>query len=412
MKGIFVIIDGVADRACKQLDGKTPLEAAITPNLDWLAKRSDLGYMYPLKEYFAPESDAAILSIFGQNPWDFSRGWLEATGAGIELKRGDLALRTNFATINNLKNKKILDRRAGRNVTSYETKEFAKAINKIKLAKEFIFKPTIGHRGVLIFKGGFSGNITNTDPEYKSKGHIKHSFDFKFSEPLDDEENTKFSANLVNDFIESSFKVLDEHPLNYERKGKGLMKANVILTRGAGVELPRIKKLAGWASINYMPLETGISKVLGMNNYSFSYPELKNLDIYGNLKEGLRRAIKFALKIINKKWKKYDYFYVHLKETDIPGHDGKALEKKEMIEMIDRDFFSVIAKWRKKYNFKLAVTADHPSVCELKMHSADPVPVLLYTNKLRFHRFTEKDARMGRLGKMYGKDFLKKIEFS
>lgn len=411
MKGILVILDGAADRACKELGGKTPLEAAITPNLDWLAGRSDLGYMYPVKEFFAPESDAAVLSILGQNPFDFSRGWLEAIGAGVELKRGDLALRTNFATIDNLKNKKILDRRAGRGLSTKEANILAKEINKLQLNKPFIFKPTIQHRGVLIFRGGFSDNITNTDPEYKAKGHIKHCFNFKFSEPLDEEDLSKFSSNLVNDFINESYKILEKHPLNIYKEQRKMLKANILLTRGAGIDSPKIRKMKGWASINYMPLEIGIAKTLGMDNYSFDYPDLKK-DVYENLREGLRKAMKFALKTIKRKWRKYDYFYIHLKETDAPGHDGKAFEKKEMIEMIDKEFFSTIAGWRKRYDFKLAVTCDHPSVCSLKMHTSDPVPVLLYTNKMRFHRFTEKEARLGKLGRMHGKDFLGKIGFN
>ena len=120
MQGILVIIDGLGDLPCKELQGKTPLEAAKKPNLDYLAFKGKLGYMYPIKEKVVPESDTATLSVLGNNINGSYRGYLEALGIGLELEKGDLALRTNFATIDNLKNKKIIDRRVGRTLTTKE----------------------------------------------------------------------------------------------------------------------------------------------------------------------------------------------------------------------------------------------------------------------------------------------------
>ena len=103
MKGILVIIDGMGDLPHNQLDGKTPLEAAEMPNLDFLAARGEMGYMDPVKPGFIPESDEAIVSIFGNDLISSTRGQLGAKGADIKVTRGDLALRVNFATIDSLK---------------------------------------------------------------------------------------------------------------------------------------------------------------------------------------------------------------------------------------------------------------------------------------------------------------------
>lgn len=420
MKGILVVIDGMADLPINQFAEKTPLEAANKPNLDYLASLGELGYVYTINENFVPESDGAILSLLGNNPQLSTRGELEAIGAGIELQRGDLALRINFATIDNLESENIIDRRAGRTLTTKEAVILAKAINSnVKLPCKFIFKPTVQHRGVLVLKGGFSDNITNTDPAYRVKGKFELRDKLKFSEPLDEDDNTKYTANLVNGFIEQSYKILDNHPINQNRRKRGLMPANIILTRDAGTESPIVSKLTNWCNVAYMPLEIGIAKVLGMGIFSFRYPNLRNYDVYRNLYDGLNAAINFSIKVLKSQHKKYDYAYIHLKETDVPGHDNKPYEKKAMIELIDKRFFSFIRNFCEKNKIRLAVTADHATPCRLRSHSSDPVPLLVFGNfantahkQQSQQKFSERDAAKGSLGKIYGKNLLKTIGFA
>src|SRR3970282_1041077 len=195
MKGVLVVLDGVGDLPCKQLDEKTPLEAADMPNLDFLAARSEMGYMYPVKPGFIPESDEGIVSIFGNELVNSSRGQLEARGTDIKLVRGDLALRVNFATIDSPKSGRIIDRRAGRTLTTYESEILSKALNKISLPCEFVFKPTIQHRGVLILRGGFSDNITGNDSGYlKLTTGEDRVINFK---ALDEEENAQYTVNVL-----------------------------------------------------------------------------------------------------------------------------------------------------------------------------------------------------------------------
>src|SRR4030042_6652441 len=142
MKGIFVILDGLGDLPNNQVGDKTPLEAANTPNMDFLAARGELGFMYPVKPGFIPESDEAIVSIFGNDLISSTRGQLEARGTNLKLMRGDLALRANFATVDSLEKGNILDRRAGRTLTTNEEKILAKALYKIKIPVKFDFVTT------------------------------------------------------------------------------------------------------------------------------------------------------------------------------------------------------------------------------------------------------------------------------
>jgi len=409
MKKILVVLDGASDLPVSVFDGKTVLEAAETPNLDWFSKNSRLGYMYPISEGITPGSDNSLISIFGNDPKECKRGVYEAVGLGIKLKRGDLALRTNLGTIDNLKNKKVVDRRAGRTLTSKEAKILVNDINKkINISCDFEFKPGIQHRGVLILRGGFSDNISNTDPEWG--GFDNNPGFFKFSEPLDDDEVSEYSANLLNSFLTQSFKLLSEHKVNKERIKKGLLPANFLFTRGGGNEIPKLKKYKTWMSINPMPLEKGISELSEMKVFSFEYPELKNIDSYANLYKGLNKSIKFAIKTLRKQNKYYSGAYIQFKEIDVPGHDNKPYEKKKMLEIIDKKFFSFLRKFIGKNKIRLVVTCDHSTPCKMKMHSSHPVPVLVFDGKNsdKIEGFNEKNSRKGSLGKMYGGEFMEK----
>ncbi|MEN7982705.1 MAG: alkaline phosphatase family protein [Nanoarchaeota archaeon] len=407
MKGILVIIDGMGDLPNKLLKEKTPLEAAHTPNIDFFATRGEMGYMDPVKPGFIPESDEAIVSIFGNDLSSSSRGWLEAKGADIKMTRGDLAFRVNFGTIDSKGD--VIDRRAGRTLTTSEAHELARAItNRVKMPFKFTFISTVQHRAALVFKGGFSENITGNDLTYimgktKQEGRCQ---------ALDETENTQYTANVVNEFIAKAQEILEKHPINKKRKEKGLLPANALFIRGAGIELPKLKQYKKWISPSYMPLEIGFSKTSGMKVVKFDYPKLKQLDAYKNLWDGLKKACKFNIKSIKKFRKSFDYAYVHIKETDLPGHDNKPIEKKEMIEYIDKTFIKFLRKIAPQNKIKVVITADHSTPCKLKTHSADPVPVLLYNGSiLKEKKFNEKEARKGTLRRIEGKEFLKKVGF-
>jgi 2,3-bisphosphoglycerate-independent phosphoglycerate mutase len=412
MKGILIIIDGMGDLPNKQLGDKTPLESANMPNVDFLASRGELGYMYSVRPGFIPESDEAIVSIFGNELISSTRGQLEARGTDIKLTRGDLALRANFATIDSFKSGNIIDRRAGRTLTTGEAEILAKALNnQIKLPCQFTFKSTIGHRGVLVFKGGFSDNVSGNDMVYV-QGKTKIPDKISSCKSLDDEENSQYTANIVNEFLEKAFEVLNNHPINEDRKKRGLLPANFILVRGAGIECPKLKLYRKWVSAAYMPLEKGFSIVSGMKTFSFNYPKLKKMDVYANLNEGLMKACKFSIWVLKKNKRNADYAYIHIKEPDVPGHDNKPIEKKEMLEYIDKTLFNFLRKFAPPNKIKIVITADHSTPCKNKAHSADPVPVLFYNHSIpRERKFNESEVRKGTLGRIIGKELLAKIGF-
>ncbi len=415
MKGIFVILDGVADEPCSIFNGKTPLEFASTPNLDYFASLGNVDYCYPIAEGVAPQSSSGIVSLFGGDFRDVSRGTLEAVGAGISFKDGDLVLRCNFATIDNLHNRKLIDRRVGRTLTTAEARELAKAINeKVRLPFPFELIPTIGHRAVVVFQGNFSANISNVDPAYDlGLSVVNASEKVPFSEPYDDSSSAKLAANLVNTFVQKSYVVLANHPINARREKKGFFSANFLLCRDPGNKVFEMKKLPGkWLGFGYMPLEIGVAKIFGMEVSSFDYPEMKSIDSYEHLKKGLELAVGYATDMLKTNFSRYDYFYIHFKETDIPGHDNKPREKVKLIECIDKEFFGFLRLFFEEHHARLLVTAEHTTSCRVKSHTANPVPVLFFdSSHLKNYdgRFTEIDGLKGR--RFEGRALLKKTLF-
>jgi len=328
MKKILVILDGASGLPEDCFGEKTPLEAADTPNLDYFTQKGKMGYMHVINEKKIPESDNAIISILGNDSTLSRRGVFEAIAAGVRFTRGDLCLRTNFGTIDNLKNKKVIDRRAGRTLTTKEAKILADSLNKdIKLPCKFEFKPSVQHRGILVLRGGFSDNISNIDSEYSN--FKRNRLTFQFSKPFDDEDEiAQYACNILNDFIVQAFDVLENHLINVERRKKGLLPANMVFVRGPGIEIPKLKRYSDWMSINSMPLELGISKASWMSCFSFPYPKLKKIDVYSNLYASLKKSIKFSIKMIKRRHKDYIGCYIQFKETDVPGHDNNLMKKR------------------------------------------------------------------------------------
>ncbi len=406
-KLIYLVIDGLGDLPIEELDQKTPLEVADTPFLDFLAKNGKTGLMYPVKKGFAPESDVAVVSILGYDPFKYStgRGVFEAIGADLQMKDGDLALRCNFATLGS--EKKILDRRVGRSLTSEEALELSKAINEnVKLKSypaDFEFESTIAHRAVLVIRSKdkpLSSKITNMDPAYsrlEKLGMAETNIEMILEDcqPMDETEEARISARLVNEFFETSHKVLEKHKINRNRAAKGMLKANIILLRDAGHLLPKffdINKKFGlkFVSLADMPVEKGISKLAGMKIILLSPPS-------ANLKRDCRMRVDKLLKVLPF----YDCFYIHIKGPDEPGHDGNFDLKARLISTIDRYFLGILLDKIKLEEHLLCVTSDHSTPCKMKTHSDDPVPVVISGNDIQgdaVDEFSEKACINGSLG--------------
>lgn len=411
---IFVSIDGMGDEFIK--GKKTPLEKAYTPFLDELAKLGRCGLVNTVSKEIAPESDIALTAILGYDPYKYytGRGPIEAFGCGIKITKGDLALRANFSTLN--EKQEIIDRRAGRNLTTKEAEEISKAINsKVKLKYRFIFKSEGEHRAILVIKGDFSSNISNIDPAYERRGtfgvvNSKSKNKVLECKPLDNSLKAKKTAEVVNNFINQVGDILKNHKINILRKKKNLFPANIVLLRDAGIKLPNFPKdKKEWTAVVGYPLEIGLAKLMGMKISKISYPNITGRDIYPYLYKCLNFEIEKACNVLDF-YKKNKYFWIHFKPTDITGHDGRFNDKVKMLEILDKKFFKkVVSEKNKDKNLKVIVTADHATPCKKGNHSADPVPLLIYDGKKsdKVVKFSEKDCKKGSIGQIIGKDIIK-----
>jgi 2,3-bisphosphoglycerate-independent phosphoglycerate mutase len=404
---IFVAVDGMGDLPIAELGNRTPLEAAETPNMDFLAKNGKTGLMYTVRKGVAPESDVAVISLLGYDPFKYStgRGIIEAVGAGLNLVDGDLALRCNFATLG--QGRRIIDRRVARSLTTEEATELSEVVNqKIKLEScpaTFEFRNTLGHRAVLVFRSKekcLSGKITNSDPAYSIVDGIgvatpNVEMVLKKSESLDDTEEARRSAELVNEFIEKAHELWEDHAVNEKRASEGKLKANCVLTRDAGSQLPKFFNINERYNVNFAALadmhaERGIAHLVGMQATLLPPPS-------GNLKEDSEIRVKKLLDILSN----HDCFYVHLKGPDEPAHDGNCHRKTEIISAIDKHFFGRLLQEISLKDHIICITSDHATPCALKVHSDTPVPVLISGGKIKDEnvtKFSERECKNGSLG--------------
>ena len=404
---VYVLLDGVGDLPHPNLVGKTPLDAASTPNLDRLAKNGTMGQVITVGKGIAPESDIAVFNMLGYKfkHNDYAgRGVVEAIGIGIDFKDGDLALRGNFATLND--DGVIIDRRAGRNIEKQDTEAVSNEIEeKIKFSDEnatAIITPTIGHRLVIRIRSDctLSSNISNTDPAYgrvDGMGIARAVTDFLKIEkclPLDEESHTKLASKLVNELTEQSLDIMKKSKVNERRKENDKKLLNGILLRDAGNIYPKVTPINDLHSMKFscivdMPVEIGISEILKMKTYD----------------AGGRTDYEEKAKVAAKAMDEQNAVYVHLKGPDEFGHDGDAQGKMENIEEIDKRFFGTLLDNIDSSKVAVIVSADHSTPCINKGHSADPVPLLISGDMVTnddTQRFTEIEAKKGRIGLIDG----------
>jgi len=392
-KGILIIIDGLGDRPIKEFGGKTPLEYANTPNLDKLAKIGILGLHDPIKPGQPAGSDTAHLSIFGYDPYKTyrGRGFFEALGVGLDLDKEDLAFRVNFATI---ENGIIVDRRAGR-ISTEEAHELAKAIQEtVKLPVEFIFKGATGHRAVLVLKGMAKGyKVGENDPH--EAGKPPHKFTYE------DEESKKV-AEILEEFVQKTHEVLENHPINKKRKEEGKPVANYLLIRGAGTypDIP-MKFTEQWkvkaAAVLATALVKGVARAIGFDAFT---PEGATGEYNTDEMAKARKVVELL--------RDYDFVFLHFKPSDAAGHDNKPKLKVEMIEKADRMIGYIIENINLEKTV-IAITGDHSTPCEVMNHSGDPVPLLITGGGVRTdytESFGERECMRGGIGRVKGHDIV------
>jgi 2,3-bisphosphoglycerate-independent phosphoglycerate mutase len=390
-KILIVVIDGMGDRAVRELDWKTPLQCAKRPNLNWYAENGVNGLMDVIAPGIRPGSDTSHLAILGYDPYEVytGRGPFEAAGIGLMGQKGDVAFRCNFATIDERGN--IIDRRAGR-IKRPETTELVSSLSNLKIGDvEIIVKEATEHRAVLLLRGeGLSPFVTDVDPHESST--------IQKCKPLVPEA-TK-TAEIVNTFVEESRRILSTHPINLRRKKEGKPEANVILPRGAGT-FPEIQPLEekyglSAACVAGVSLVKGICRICGM--------EVANVPgATGGIDTDMIAKAERVVQLLESK----DLVLLNVKATDIASHDGDPCKKIEVIERVD----SMIGYLRTSIPSEtvVAILADHCSPIEVRDHSGDPVPVTIYCEsgiRDAVEQFDEPSFLRGGLGRIRGKDLM------
>jgi 2,3-bisphosphoglycerate-independent phosphoglycerate mutase len=404
---LYVCLDGLGDDPIPELDGRTPLEAARTPNLDLLARQGKQGLVHTVGEDVAPESDIAVFAILGYDPREEhpGRGVLEALGVGMAFRDGDLAYRVNFAT---LEDGEIVDRRVGRDLPSEDAAALAEEVNRqVTLpGASFELRATVDHRGALVIRsdaGPLSANVSNTDPAYAREGTLGvalETFENRVAEaePLDGSEEAALAVELTNRWVREAARVLDASEVNARRRRDRRLPANLVLTRDGGDHIPKLQPIGerfgpSWGCFVEMPVERGISLMLGMAPVE-APTGLAPRDQYAAWADLSAEALGG-----------YDALYVHIKGPDVPAHDGRAEDKRRVIEDIDEAFFGEVLPRIRRDRTLVAVTADHSTSCIRKAHTADPVPLLVAGPSVgsdACEAFGERAARRGALGMLRG----------
>ena len=377
----LVVLDGVGDIAIKENGYLTPLEAAVTPNLDQLAKDSAQGRMIPVAPAITPGSGPGHLGLFGYDPLEYQvgRGVIEALGLGMVLQPGDICARANFATLD--AKGIITDRRAGRIPT--ETCEKLVAMLSAKIKKigdtEVIIKAGKEHRFVVVFRGkGLEGPLTDADPN-------REGFAIPTVKPRDPKNaKQKKTAKVIADFYKAALPIIaKEKP------------ANGFLMRGIAHKphMPQFEERYQLkpACLAVYPMYKGLAQLVGM--VKIEGPQ--------TIKEQFERYLA--------EYDNYDFFFIHYKYTDKYGEDGNFAAKKKAIE----DFDAALPILMKKLPDVLAITGDHSTPAPMKGHSWHPQPVMIRSacsGSDKLERFTETGANSGSLGIFPAKDLIRLMQ--
>jgi 2,3-bisphosphoglycerate-independent phosphoglycerate mutase len=400
-KCVLLIIDGLGDLPIPSLGGLTPLEAAETPVLNYLATHGRCGLVDPVKPGEVPNTHSGtgmLLGVFPEDTEQIRRGPVEAAGAGRVLRNGEIALRANFATLEESEGSlRIIDRRAGR-ITG-GTGELADALGDLDLGDGVTasLQPTDQHRGVLVLSGpGLSEAVSDTDP-----GDCGESEFVETCRPTG--EAGVRTAEKLNRFVREAHRRLSRHPINAERIRQGKLPANGVITRGAGAAFTVSNALrergVAAAMVAGCNTVTGMARILGFETVS---DERFTADADTDLDAKLE-AVVAALG-------RNDMVYLHVKAPDLFSHDRQPAAKRDFLERLDRAIDVLPGT-----GAIIALAADHTTDSNRGAHTADPVPVLLYDPSVPLDavadpvNFGEKACRNGPLARQRAHAFLLSI---
>ncbi len=391
-KILLVICDGLGDRPVPELGNKTPLQAAATPNLDSIAAKAMHGLLYTIAPGIKPGSDTSHLSLLGYDPKGIytGRGPFEAAGIGMRMRAGDIAFRCNFATIDG--KHVVLDRRAGR-IGEPDTGKLASLLpSRVIDGATVTFRESTEHRCVVVISGdGLGSNVTDTDPGETGKPIL---------EAKGTDGASARTADILNEFTRMAIDTFENAGVNKDRVKNGLLPANAILARGGGV-FPKVEKFdrkhrMSFGAVAAEGLIIGICSVLGGEVVT---PPGATASMNTDLQAKGRAAVELL--------KSKDFVLVHVKPTDIAGHDGNPGGKVEIIQRVDGMIGEIFSS--SKEDIVFAITGDHSTPVTAKEHTCDPVPLMLFSRGLRSDgivHFDEESAAEGSLAGLRGLDLM------
>lgn len=397
MTGLLVILDGLGDRPIDALDGRTPLEAAETPNMDSLAASGITGLVRPLESWVPVGTQVGSALLMGLAPADLpylTRGPVEAAGVGMSLAVGNVALRCNFATLeSNGVGFTVVDRRAGR--IDRGTVELAEALDGMELfgGVKARFKASTEHRAVLKLEGeGLSADITDTDPGSGNGAAVPACRALR-----EGDKDAERTAALINEFVYRSSEILGDHTVNMDRIGKGLKPANGVLTRGAG----SVAHLRNY--VRYLGLKAtvvaGEGTVRGLANL-FGFSLTYKPEFTASTNTDLGEKIAAALVALERS----DLVFLHIKGPDVAAHDKDPRRKRDFLQSVDRALKPLMSR-----EVVLAITGDHSTDSNSGRHTGDGVPALITANGNRtdsVRSFGETECTKGGLGHVSSTAFL------
>lgn len=356
----------MADEPLAELGNKTPLEVAKKPHMDLLARSGEVGLAYMVPEGMSPGSDTANLSVMGYNPKIYysGRSPLEALSIGVDMADTDVSLRCNIVTLSEeeevYEDRKVLDHSSG----EISTEDAAVLIAALKEGLEregYEFYVGTSYRHLLVWK---HGEVVELTPPHDILTR-------RIGDYLPKDE-------VLRDMMKKSYDILVNHPLNVERKAKGLNPANSAWFWGAGTRpaLQSFEKMTGkrGVMISAVDLLKGIAVGSGMDTLEV---EGANGGLHTNYTGKMQAAADALLQ------DGYDFAYIHVEAPDEMGHQGLMNEKIQAIENIDRFIVGPLVEKLKQSgeDYRILILPDHPTPIRVRTHTSDPIPYVLYDSR-------------------------------
>ncbi len=384
-----MILDGLGDRPQELLDGKTPLEAAITPNLDKLCKNAETGLMIPYKQGLPLGTEVAHFLLFGYSIVDFpGRGIINALSRGFELKDKAAYLCTSWAYVEEEEGFSIKERWVS-DLSDQEIATLMDVLPKNIGGINFEWNQSIDVHGILELEGqNVSAALSDSDPFYDNSYVMKvEAFETNSNKGI-------YTADIMNKYLLKNYEELKNHPINLDRIRLGKSPANFLLTKWAGKKpnLPTFEKKHGLSSaiVANGLLMRGLANLLEMDFIRY---------------KGFKNGVEIALN------SNYEFIHLHTKDTDEAAHTKNPLNKLKVLERIDREIEALLDK-ALKGEVLLIVTGDHstPSSGNL-IHSGEPVPIMFIGKNVRVDdvkTFGERSCAKGSI-RMFGSDLIQMI---